>query len=219
MTSLLTHVQPLVSGAALASIADARLAGRAIASLFQTDPGGFLGSDTTLFMVFMGVIAAAALVQLLIFVAMAVAGAKMEKKLFATIGDMKGTVTELRSELTPVLMSAKDMLEDLSPKLKAIGANAVAVSETLRDKSAALGYTVEEIAERTRQQAARVDGMVSDTLDSVNNVTSAIERGILVPVRQAQGVLNGLRAGLDVLLGKDRTSYSRSGSRNDDMFI
>ena len=62
--------------------------------------------------------------------------------------------------------------------------------------------------------------MVKGTLDHLTFAVQAIEHGIAVPVRQVNGILNGLRAGVEVLRKKDTsnhrnpktTSFSRKGT-------
>jgi hypothetical protein len=57
--------------------------------------------------------------------------------------------------------------------------------------------------------------MVKVTLDQVTYAVQAIEHGIAKPVRQVNGILNGLRAGVDVLRKKEGV---RSDS-GDDLFV
>jgi hypothetical protein len=74
---------------------------------------------------------------------------------------------------------------------------------------------VEDVTDRAQVQATRVDGMLKVTLDQVTVAVQAIEHGIAKPVRQVNGILNGLRAGVDVLRKKEGV---RSDS-GDDLFV
>ncbi len=58
--------------------------------------------------------------------------------------------------------------------------------------------------------------MVKGTLDHLTSAVQAIEHGVAVPVRQVNGILNGLRAGVDVLRKKDFTHDRES---EDDLFV
>jgi hypothetical protein len=62
----------------------------------------------------------------------------------------------------------------------------------------------------------RVDGMVKGTLDHLTSAVQAIEHGVAVPVRQVNGILNGLRAGVDVLRKKDLSNHREP---EDDLFV
>jgi hypothetical protein len=52
-------------------------------------------------------------------------------------------------------------------------------------------------------QVSRVDEMATAVLDGLTQATAAVQHGVTTPLKQVTGVLNGLRAGLDVLLRKD----------------
>jgi hypothetical protein len=65
-------------------------------------------------------------------------------------------------------------------------------------------------------QADRVDEMVTGTLNSVANATEAVQKAVSGPVRQVGAVLNGLRAGLDVLRNKGRDAHA---SPDGDHFV
>jgi hypothetical protein len=44
--------------------------------------------------------------------------------------------------------------------------------------------------------------MVTSVLNSTAEITESIQRGIKIPVREVNGLVNGLKAGLDVLVGR-----------------
>ena len=67
---------------------------------------------------------------------------------------------------------------------------------------------------RAQVQADRVDGMVKGTLDQVTYAVHAIESGVQKPIRQVNGILNGLRAGLDELRKKEVRS-----EEDEDLFV
>ena len=61
---------------------------------------------------------------------------------------------------------------------------------------------VGDVTAKAHVQASRVDGIVKGTLDQLTVAVQAIEHGIAVPVRQVNGIINGLRAGVDVMRSK-----------------
>ena len=76
---------------------------------------------------------------------------------------------------------------------------------------------MDDVATRTQGQVSRVDGMVKVTLDQVTSAVQAIEHGIAAPVRQVNGVINGLRAGVEVL--RQKTPVQRQHQPEDDLFV
>ncbi len=79
-----------------------------------------------------------------------------------------------------------------------------------------MGGLVSNVTDRAQVQASRVDGMVKVTLDQLTNAVHAIEQGVAVPVRQVNGILNGLRAGMDVMRSKTPTNHL---DPEDDLFV
>jgi hypothetical protein len=62
--------------------------------------------------------------------------------------------------------------------------------------------TASELNMRTRAQAARVDGMVTSMLNATADISETLQRAVKVPVREVAGLVNGFKAGLDVLVGR-----------------
>ena len=75
-----------------------------------------------------------------------------------------------------------------------------------------------DVNTRTRAQAARVDGMVTSVLNTTAEISDTSQKAIKVPVREFSGLVNGFKAGLDVLVGraKDFGRDSRDGLKNRD---
>jgi methyl-accepting chemotaxis protein len=113
----------------------------------------------------------------------------------------------------PLLESTRDLLKDVSPKLKVTTQNlmeasqtAREISQTVRTESARMAVTVDDLLKKVSGQADRVDEMVTATLNSVAHATATVQRTVSGPVRQVGAVLDGLRAGFEVLRRKERAA-------------
>jgi hypothetical protein len=163
----------------------------------------------TLLVVFIAIAAVSILMQAGFTVAMFIAARKAQKKIM-------GLADDLRLHALPAIIASRDVIQDLTPKLKTIADNLTAVSTTLRTKTEKVGGLVGDVTDRAQVQAVRVDGMVKGTLDHLTSAVQAIEHGIAVPVRQVNGILNGLRAGVDVMRKKD---FNNHRDPEDDLFV
>jgi hypothetical protein len=163
----------------------------------------------TLLVVFIVVAAVSILMQAIFTVAMSIAARKAQKKVMVLVDD-------LRLHGLPAIIASRELIQDLTPKLKTITENLTAVSTTLRTKTEKVGGLVGDVTDRAQVQAVRVDGMVKGTLDHLTTAVHVIEQGIAVPVRQVNGILNGLRAGVDVLRKKDLSNHLEA---EDDLFV
>jgi methyl-accepting chemotaxis protein len=123
---------------------------------------------------------------------------------------LKGALTRLdevsklaQEHLIPALSSVRHLFEEVSPKLKVAADNVLEASQTLRSQSQHVNSTVDDLLEKTETQADRIDEMVTAALNSIAHATSTLQRVVATPARQVSAVLNGLRAGLDVLWHKE----------------
>jgi uncharacterized protein HemX len=166
-------------------------------------------STQTLLVVFIAIAAISILMQAGFTVAIFLGARKAQKKVTALADDV-------RLHALPAIMSSRELIQDLTPKLKSITENLTATTATLRSKTEQIGVVVGDVTERAHMQASRVDNMVKGTLDQLTLAVQAIEHGIAVPVRQVNGIINGLRAGVDVMRSKTPGNHLDS---EDDLFV
>jgi methyl-accepting chemotaxis protein len=161
----------------------------------------------TVTLIFTIVTGVGVLLQACVLLGMFIALRQTQKKVHAL-------TEKIEDHVLPLVSSSRGLIDDLSPKVKIITANLVETSATLRSQSEQVKTVVDDVSARARQQTARVDGMVTGALNSIVQVTSAVERRIAGPLRQVSGVLDGLRAGIEALKAKDpRTSVRPTPSR------
>ena len=181
----------------------------------QSDAGG--SGNSTLLIVFVGIIALGSLVQLLVFAALGIAAMKARKEAMAVVNEVKGkampliaSAQDLVNSLSPKIKDVvndvspkiKDVVNDVSPKIKKISGDLVDISAMAKAKVAEIDTTVSELNGKTRAQVNRLDGMVTTTLNATSDLASAVHHGITVPVREVAGVVAGVKAAMDVLVGR-----------------
>ena len=146
-------------------------------------------------MVFVGMVAVALIVQAIALIAMAVGAAKARKRGLEI-------VEELRTKLMPIMDNTHSFIQDTAPKVKIITENFAETSHVIRAKAQEFDVTASDLNSKARAQAARVDGIVTSALNTTTDVAETIQRGIKIPLREVSGLINGLKAGLDVLVGR-----------------
>jgi hypothetical protein len=156
--------------------------------------------NSHLLMVFVGMVAVALTVQAVALIVMAVGAAKARKHGLEIAEDLK-------MKILPLIAEAHSMVRDTSPKLKVITENLVETSHVVRAKAAEFDVTMSDANDRARMQIARVDTMVGKTLTTTQELMSTLENAVRVPVREVAGIVNGLKAGLDVLIGKAKYGF------------
>ena len=166
-------------------------------------------SSQILLLIFIGLSTLSLLLQAAFTIGMALGVRKALKKVMALVDDV-------RLHAMPAMISSREILHDLTPKIAAVSENLTAMSATLRVRTEQIGGLVGDVTGRAQVQAGRVDGMLKGTLDQLNSAVHAIEHGVAVPLRQVNGILTGLRAGVEVLR---RKTPAEPREAEEDLFV
>lgn len=128
---------------------------------------------------------------------------------------------DMQRRVTPLIENTRDVIADATPKLKEITTNLAETSATLKKHAETLGDTAVEMAIRTRNKVARADDMLTHTLERIEKTTGAVQNSVLSPVRQVNGILQGISVGIGAFLNQKReVRNERQRTTNDEgMFI
>ena len=185
-----------------------------MSGMWLQDADSISSGNSRLLMIFVGMVAVALIVQAIALVVMAVGAAKARKRVLAI-------AEEVREKAMPVLASTQDFITNTAPKMMTLAENLVETSNVVRKKAAEFDVTLSDINSKARVQTARADDIVTTVLTGTAEVVNAIQQGIRVPVREFNGLMNGLKAGLDVLVGRAKGFGSgrttRSYRASDDL--
>src|SRR5215469_13858664 len=175
-----------------------------IAGMWLQDPGSLSSGNSRLLMFFVGMVAVAMVTQAIVVAVAAYGAMKIRKRLLAI-------AEELRLKALPIIDTAHSVVHDVHPKIRVIADNFVETSHVVRSKAQEFDSTITDVNQKARAQAAKVDEMVTSVLDTTAGVASAAQKAVKDPVREFNGLVAGLKAGIDVLVGRD----TRSGNNRD----
>ena len=180
--------------------------------MWLEDPGSLSSGNSRLLMLFVAMVAVAMVAQAVFVIAAAIGAAKTRKQLLAM-------AHELREKALPVIDSTQSMVQELQPKFRVLTDNLVETSHVVRAKANEFDATISDVNQRARVQTARVDDMVSSVLDATSGIASGIQKGVQVPVREFQGIMNGIKAGIDVLAGRRGNHRAKATEVTDLMSV
>jgi hypothetical protein len=180
-------------------------------AMWLEDPGSLSSGNSRLLMFFVAMVAIAMVAQAAVVIGAAYGAAKTRKQLL-------GIVQELREKALPVIDSTHGMVQELQPKFRVLTDNLVETSHVVRAKANDFDTTITDVNERARAQTARVDDMVSSVLDATSGIASGLQKSVQTPVREIHGIMNGLKAGIDVLTGR-RGSHRPKSSHTELMIV
>jgi hypothetical protein len=161
--------------------------------------------------IFIGVTAAAVVIQASILVAMYFAMRKTSSK-------VEAIAAEVSSKVLPTAEMVQSMLTQLRPKIEVTVTNVSETTTLVRAQLQRMDAAVNDIIDRTRLQVIRADEMIGRTLDRVEDATEKMHDTVVSPVRQISGLFHGISAGVGTFLGK-RKSHNGVGVPQDEMFI
>jgi hypothetical protein len=129
---------------------------------------------------------------------------------------------EVRSKAIPAIETATLVLNDTAPKLALILENIEQSTSTLRAQVTRFDAAANDALDRGRLQVIRADELATRTLDRIEQTTDMVHKTVLFPVRQVSGVISGITAGLEHLLGNRHRapkSDAKASGPQDEMFI
>ena len=166
-----------------------------------------LDHNVHLMTIFLGIVAVAVVIG---FLGMCVAGIKLLQLMVKA----EQLAERLEGKFSPMLDKTHALVDELGPKIRTITTNTEQISYTVRSKvdefsvtADELNRTVKDANKRTQAQVARVDGIVSDALHSVHNVSRTVQEGVRKPVHQIAGIIAGVKKGVETWV--DRSPFKR----------
>ncbi|HEX8816799.1 MAG TPA: hypothetical protein VF753_14980 [Terriglobales bacterium] len=167
--------------------------------------------NINLLMVFIGITALAVLIQ-----AGMLTGMYLALRKNASL--VEALTAEIKSKALPVVEEVRSTLSELRPRIETVMSNASESSTLVRAQIQRIDVTVNDILDRTRLQVIRADELVTRTLEQVEDTTDTVHRAVVSPVRQLSGLVAGVTAGLDFLMGA-RRRRDGAPATHDEMFI
>jgi methyl-accepting chemotaxis protein len=141
-----------------------------------------------------------------------------------TSARMEALAVEVKTKALPALETAQEILTELRPKLTVIADNLTETTHSVRSQVERMDATVNDVVDRARLQIIRGDELLTRTLDRVEETSDMVHNTVVSPVRQFAGLIQGVTAGIEFLLGNRgrRNGGSREARRpvpQDEMFI
>jgi hypothetical protein len=165
--------------------------------------------NTRLLMIFIAIVALSMLSQAIIFAFMALGAKRTQTRVLAI-------AEEVRARAIPIFDTAEELMHETVPKVKAITENLLQTSHVVRAKAVEFDATLTDANLRAKAQIVRVDGMVATALTATGALAEMIHQSVRKPVLEISGLVNGVKAGLSVLLSKSKNFGAFSGrGRND----
>jgi len=113
--------------------------------------------------------------------------------------NLRNEMDHYRSTLMPILERAREVVENVAPKVETAAAELAVITTRLREQTADIQTAANDIIARTQRQAGRVDHMLTAVFDRVERASTFVADVVAKPVRQLSGVLASVKAVVETM--------------------
>ena len=165
-----------------------------------------MANTETLLIIFIGVTAAAVLLQAGVLLGIYVTVRKAVKSANEQADEYRSKLTPLLDTGSQLINTANDLVASMQKLVKSvqphIESTVTQMADMARDIHAEahrLQASVDEVAARARYQVDRVDGMATSFLNGVDRFGQFLNDAVRMPIRQINGVVAAARAVVETL--------------------
>ena len=145
--------------------------------------------------------------------------------IYGLLSKLQAKAEDLQQRVVPIVDTARRLTTENAPRFSDIATdvleitrNAKDISAVAKDQAHRFAEVGRDIADRTKAQVARVDAAMDETVDQVQHAGSNLKAVALKPVREASGVLAGVKAAVASLAQGRRTTVDHI-TQDEEMFI
>jgi methyl-accepting chemotaxis protein len=145
--------------------------------------------------------------------------------LYQMVSKVRARVDGVATKVEPLILTVRQLAQDNAPKISGIATraeeiadNAKDISDVARDQAHRFAEVGRDLADRTQAQVARVDAVVDHTVLQARAAGTNLRKAVLRPVREASGVVAGIKAAVSFLAAAQRPAIDHI-PQDEEMFI
>jgi len=167
---------------------------------------------------FRAVLAGEAGIVILVMIAGAIALYSLATKIHAKVEEVVGKVSPFFDTTNQFVRENGAKFSDIASSAREISANAKDISDVARDQAHRFADVGRDVADRAKAQVARLDSAMDETVDQVQNAGQNLKSAAMKPVREASGVIAGVKAAVSTYAQGRRASVDHV-TQDEEMFI
>lgn len=162
------------------------------------------------------------LVLLIIFVAVSAAALFVQAAtllgLFLVARDIRTKLLAVWPDIQQTIGISRRTVELVEKHVDKIGATSVEILSTGKQQVAKVDELLNDATARAKVQMERAEMVLDDTMTRVQETVAIVQRNVLRPVREVQGVWSGICTALQYLGRRTRSTVDHATS-DEEMFI
>jgi uncharacterized protein YoxC len=161
----------------------------------------------TVLTIFVGICALAMLIQMITLIILAVISKRMQDK-----------VTVVLPEVQSILALSKQTLQEVKKEVGEISTKTNSILDVTKGQFIKIDELLSDISVRVRVQMERAEMVLDDTMSRTQKTVAIVQSGVIAPIREMHGLLEGLRAAI-AHLAKGRRPTVDHATTDEEMFI
>lgn len=162
------------------------------------------------------------LILLIIFVAISAVALFIQAAtllgLFLVARDIRTKVLAVWPELQQIIGVSRRTVERVEKHVEKIGATSVEIVDNGKQQVAKVDELLNDATARAKVQMERAEMVLDDTMTRFQETVAIVQRNVLRPVREVQGVWSGICTALQYLGRRTRSTVDHATS-DEEMFI
>jgi methyl-accepting chemotaxis protein len=145
--------------------------------------------------------------------------------MYRMVSKLQARTEGVLTKVEPLIDTVGQLTRENAPKFSGIATrvheiadNTKDISDVAREQAHRFAEVGRDIADRTKAQVARVDAAVDDTVEHVQHAGTHVREAVLKPVREASGVVAGVKAAVSTYAQGRRPGIHRI-TQDEEMFI
>ena len=157
--------------------------------------------------IFVALAAVAMFIQAVMLIGLYVVARKLQEKIMPIIPEVEKVVGVVRGTI-----------ETVEKHIEKIGATSGAILDVTKQQLVKVDELLSDASTRAKVQMERAEMVLDDSMTRVQETVSLVQRGVIRPIREVQGVLSGFRTALAYLGRGGRPTVDHATS-DEEMFI
>lgn len=138
--------------------------------------------------------------------------------MFLAIRKLQAQVTQIWPQIEAIVGVSKRTAENVEKHVAKIGENTSVIVDVTRQQVVKIDEFLNDATTRAKVQIERAEMVLDDTMGRAQETVSIVQRTVLRPIREVNGVLSGVRATL-AHLGRGSRPTVDHATADEEMFI
>lgn len=139
--------------------------------------------------------------------------------IYKRVKSIQDQVSPLVPRAEAVLANAKETLEVTRKQVQEVSTRTTQILDTTKTQMARFDEAMTDVAARAKVQMDKAELVIDDTMNRVHETVTLVHSGVVKPIKEINGLVNGVRAGMSALLGGNRRTNVVTATQDEEMFI